>query len=67
VGADVPAFCAALQASRLVSLGLCEMRLWESQADGLTVIAACAGHPMLLEISFGHNHLENAPALAEWP
>jgi hypothetical protein len=61
VGAAVPAFCAALRASRLVSIDLCEMRLWESQADGLAVIAACTGHPTFHTIGFRHNDLGDAP------
>jgi len=64
VGAAVPAFCAALRASRLVSLELCNMRLWESQADGLAVIAACTDHPTLREISFEYNDLGDAPGRA---
>jgi len=64
MGAGVPAFCAALRASRLVSLELCHMRLWESQADGLAVIAACAGHPTLCASSFEHNRLAVAPGRA---
>jgi len=64
VGAAVPAFCAALRASRLVSLELCRMCLWELQADGLAVIAACTGHPTLREISFMYNDIEDAPGRA---
>ena len=64
VGAAVPAFCAALRASRLVRLGLCNMRLWESQADGLAVVAACTGHPTLRTIDFWDNGLPNAPGRA---
>jgi hypothetical protein len=60
VGAAVPAFCAALRASRLVSLELCGICLWESQADSLAVIAACTGHPTLRAISFEFNALEAA-------
>jgi len=64
VGVDVPAFCAALRSSRLVIIELCHMRLWESQADGLAVIAACSSHPTLREISFEYNDLEDAPGRA---
>jgi len=64
LGASVPAFCTALRASRLVTLKLFSMRLWESLADGLAVIAACTGHPTLRELSFEHNDLENAPGRA---
>jgi hypothetical protein len=58
VGASVPAFCTALRASGLVTLKLYRMRLWESQAGGLAVIAACTGHPTLDTISFEHNDLD---------
>jgi hypothetical protein len=64
VGASVPAFCTALRASRLIALHLCSMRLWESQADSLAIIAACMSHPTLRELSFEHNDLENAPGRA---
>ena len=64
VGAAVPAFCAALRASPLVSLELCDMRLWESQADSLAIIAACTGHPTLRTISFEYNALGDAPGRA---
>ena len=64
VGAAVPAFCTALRASRLDQLVLGEMCLWESQADGLAVIAACTGHPTLREIVFKYNHQEPAPGRA---
>ena len=64
VGAAVPAFCAALRASRLVSLDLCFMRLWESQTDGLDVIAACTGHPTLRTLNLFGNALEDAPGRA---
>jgi hypothetical protein len=64
VGAAIAAFCAALQASHMVSLELCYMRLWESQADGLAVVAACTGHPTLCAISFIYNGLQNAPGIA---
>jgi hypothetical protein len=64
VGASVPAFCAALRASQMVRLDLYDMSLWESQADGLAVIAACTGHPTLHEISFEDNRLQNAPGRA---
>jgi len=63
MGAAVPAFCAALRASRLVELELCVMRLWESLADGMAVIAACTDHPTLREISFEFNDL-NVPGRA---
>ena len=64
VGAAVPAFCAALRAYRLVELELCNMRLWESQADGLSMFAACTGHPVLRTIPFMYNALEDAPGRA---
>jgi len=63
-GAAVPAFCAALRASSLATLDLCDMRLWESQADGLAIIAACKGHPTLRTISFEYNDLGDAPGRA---
>jgi len=56
VGASAPAFCAALRASRLVSLALLNMRLWESLEDGLTVVAACTNHPTLRELDLRRNH-----------
>jgi hypothetical protein len=64
VGAAVPAFCAALRASSLARLDLCFMRLWESQADSLAIIAACTGHPTLRTISFKYNDLGDAPGRA---
>jgi len=64
VGAAAPAFCAALRASRLVSLELCGMCLRELQADGLAVIAACTGHPTMRTIEFSYNDLYNAPGRA---
>jgi len=64
VGAAVPAFCTALRASRLVTLQLWGVRLWESLEDGLAVIAACAGHPTLREIDFQLNDLEHVPGRA---
>jgi hypothetical protein len=60
VGAGVPAFCTALRASRLVTLVLIGVRLWESHADGLAVIAACTGHPTLRTLDFQFNVLEHA-------
>jgi len=64
VGAAMAVFCAALRASRLVRLELGGMRLWESHADGLAVIAACTSHPPLRTISFASNDLEDAPGRA---
>jgi len=65
VGAVVPAFCTALRASRLVTLMLRGVRLWESLADGLAVVAACTGHPTLRSLDFHHNELEHAPGRAD--
>jgi len=64
VGAAVPAFCTALRASRLVTLQLWGVSLWESHADGLAVIAACGGHPTLRTLDFKDNGLEDAPGRA---
>jgi len=64
VGAVVPAFCAALRASRLVRLRLFGVRLWESLADGLAVVAACTGHPTLRTLYLEYNDLEHAPGRA---
>jgi len=64
VGATVPAFCTALRASRLVTFMLWGVRLWQSHADGLAVVAACTGHPTLREICFKYNDLEHAPGRA---
>jgi len=61
VGAAVPAFCAALQASRLVELTLEGMCLWQSLEDGLAVIAACTGHPTLRALNLRYNRLHDAP------
>ena len=61
VGATVPAFCTALRASRLVTLTLWGVRLWQSHADGLAVIAACMGHPTLRTLNVQSNGLEHAP------
>jgi len=60
VGASVPAFCAALRASRLVELTLAGMELWGSLEDGLAVIAACTRHPTLRKLDFQCNGLEGA-------
>jgi len=59
-GAAVPAFCAALRASRLVELTLDGVRLWHSLEDGLAVVAACTGHPTLRMLNLRLNGLEGA-------
>jgi len=64
VGAVVPAFCSALRASRLVSLRLWGVRLRESLADGLAIVAACTGNPTLRALDFQHNGREHAPGRA---
>jgi len=64
VGVAVPAFCTALRSSRLVTLKLFHVRLWESPADGLAVVAACMGHPTLRTLNFQYNDLEHAPGRA---
>jgi hypothetical protein len=61
-GSGVPAFCAALQASRLVKLRLNSMRLFDSLEDGLAVVAACTGHPTLRELMLSWN-LVTSPAV----
>jgi hypothetical protein len=58
VGGGVPAFCAALRASRLVKLRLTHMRLFDSLEDGLAVVAACTGHPTLRELDLSYNHVD---------
>jgi len=65
VGAAVPAFCAALRPSRLVQLQLSWMCLWDSQEDGLSVIAACTRHPTLRELDLQSNNLYAAPGQAK--
>jgi hypothetical protein len=57
-GAGVPAFSAALRASRLVKLSLAEMSLFDSLEDGLAVVAACTGHPTLRELDLSYNHVD---------
>jgi len=57
-GAGVPAFCAALRASRLVKLTLSQMRLFDSLEDGLAVVAACTGHPTLRELNLSRNYVD---------
>ena len=64
VGAAVPAFCTALRSSRLITLKLFGVRLWESLADGLAVISACTGHPTLRTLDFRVNGLAHAPGRA---
>jgi len=64
VGASVPAFCAALRASRLVELELRGMSLWVSLEAGLAVIAACTDHPTLCTLNFLGNDLDAAPGRA---
>jgi hypothetical protein len=54
-GDGVPAFCAALRASRLVKLKLAQMSLFNSLEDGLAVVAACTGHPTLRELNLSIN------------
>jgi len=62
VGADVPAFCAALRISRVTTLRLQTMRMWESFADGLA-LAACTSHPTLHKVCLSGNGREDpAPA-----
>ena len=63
-GPTMPAFCAALRASRLVELNLEDMSLWESLEDSLAVIAACTGHPTLRTLDLEDNSLEYAPGRA---
>jgi len=60
VGAEMPAFCAALRASWLVELGLVGVDLWGSLEDGLAVVAACTGHPTLHALDFKYNDLDRA-------
>jgi len=55
LGVAVPAFCAALRASRLVELALESIWLWHSLEDGLAVIAACTGHPTLRALNLRYN------------
>ena len=64
VGAVVPGFCTALRDSRLVTLKLIAVRLWESLADGLAVFAACTSHPTLRTPDFRYNELQHAPGRA---
>jgi hypothetical protein len=65
VGAGMPAFCAALRASRLVKLALLCVDLFDSLEDGLAVAAACTGHPMLREFNLSANdvYAVAAPAI----
>jgi hypothetical protein len=63
-GAGVPAFCAALRASRLVKLTLNSMRLFDSLEDGLAVVAACTGHPTLRELDLIRNRVNAVAAPA---
>jgi hypothetical protein len=63
-GAGVPAFCAALRASRLVKLWLRQMRLFDSLEDGLAVVAACTGHPTLRELNLSYNRVNAVAAPA---
>jgi len=64
VGAAVPAFCTALRSSRLDTLKLRGVQLWESLVDGLAVIAACTSHSTLRVLNFHQNGLELAPGRA---
>jgi hypothetical protein len=57
-GAGMPAFCAALRASRLVKLRLAQMSLFDSLEDGPAVVAACTGHPTLRELDLSWNHVD---------
>jgi hypothetical protein len=63
-GAGVPAFCAALLASRLVKLKLVYMSLFNSLEDGLAVVAACTGHLTLRELNLSFNHVNAVAAPA---
>jgi len=40
------------------------MRMWESLADGLAVIAACTAHPTLFALGFERIRLDDAPGSA---
>ena len=53
-GAALPAFCAALKASRLEVLVL-GMNLWHSVEGGLAVLAACTAHPTLRALFINAN------------
>jgi len=63
-GDGVPAFCAALRASRLVKLELAQMRLFDSLEDGLAVVAACTGHPTLRDLNLSWNPVNAVAAPA---
>jgi hypothetical protein len=62
--AGVPAFCAALRASRLIELGLAAVRLFDSLEDGLAVVAACTGHPTLRELNLRWNRVDHVTSPA---
>jgi hypothetical protein len=64
VGAGVPAFCAALRASRLDNLVLSGVSLFDSLEDGLAVVAACTGHPTLRDLNLSYNHVNAVAAPA---
>ena len=61
-GAAVPAFCAALRASRLKTLELSGWDLFsrDTVPDGLAVLAALTGHPTLQSLSVERNEAHHA-------
>jgi hypothetical protein len=59
VGEGMPAFCAALRASKLESLSLASTGLWgrDEITDGLAVLEALTGHQSLTDLCMGPNQV----------
>ena len=60
-GPNAPAFCAALRASRLERLHICDMGLFEEGLpDGLALLTSLFGHPTLRELSVASNRTDGS-------
>jgi hypothetical protein len=64
-GELLPAFCAALRASRLTTLWLSGVSLFQSPEDGAAVLRACTGHPTLRRLYLWGNMTEHQAAFGE--
>ena len=65
IGPALPAFCAALRASRLSTLMLACMGLFDIRANGLQVLRSLVGHPTLRVLDLSYHFLtSNAASVA---
>jgi hypothetical protein len=60
-GAAVPAFCAAVRASRLLELELCGVSAWSLQQESSAVLQALTGHATLRALSLHMNAMDDQP------